>query len=81
VHLGARVDGKEGQPLVVGSVEKGSPAQAADIRAGDEITSVAGHPVASLTELAYWIGLQHKGDTATITVRRAGATLDRRVTF
>jgi S1-C subfamily serine protease len=48
---------------VVGSVEEGSPAEGAGLRAGDEITSFAGHPV------------------AVVTVRRAGATVDLRVTF
>ncbi len=80
VHLGVRIDDK-GPALVVGSIEKGSPAEAAGLRVGDEIRSFAGHPVASLTELTYWIGQEHKGDSAIVTVRRAGATLDRRVTF
>jgi S1-C subfamily serine protease len=81
VHLGVRMDEKAAQPLIVGEVEKGSAAEAAGLRRGDEITSFAGHPVASLTELVYWVGMQHNGDSATITIRRAGATLDRRVTF
>ncbi len=80
VHLGVRID-ENASTLLVGTVEKGSPAEAAGVRPGDEITSFAGHPVGSLTELTYWIGKAHKGDSATLTIRRGGATLDRRVTF
>jgi S1-C subfamily serine protease len=81
VHLGVRMDAKAAAPLVVGSIDKGSPAEAAGLQPGDEITSIAGHPVTSLTELVYWIGKEHKGDSATITVRRAGKTLDLRAAF
>ena len=81
VHLGVRMDDKAAYPLVVGKVEKGSPAEAAGVRPGDEITSFASHLVASLTELVYWTGMLHKGDSTTLTLRRAGATLDLRVMF
>jgi uncharacterized iron-regulated protein len=80
VRLGVGVDDRTGV-LRVGSVVKDSPAGRSGILVGDEITSVAGHPVASVTSLLYWIGKQAKGTAAIVTLRRAGATLDVRVEF
>lgn len=80
VRLGVGIDDSQGT-LAVQSVAGGSPAESAGLRVGDEITSFAGHAVADVTTLVYWVGQQEKGTSAIVTVRRAGTPLDLRVEF
>ena len=56
-----------------------SPAQQAGVETGDEITSIDGQPVTSLTRLTALIGEHAVGDTVTVGVRRSGATHTYRV--
>jgi regulator of sigma E protease len=65
------------EPAVIGSVESGKPASRAGLRPGDEILALDGQPVWSPVLLPR---LQEIGDRdTTITIRRAGRTLDVRV--
>jgi uncharacterized iron-regulated protein len=79
-RLGVGIEEKENR-LIVQSVADGSPAQASDIRVGDEITALGGHSLNGVTSLVYRIGQQVKGSTVTVTIRRDGKMLDVPVGF
>ncbi|MBQ00158.1 MAG: RIP metalloprotease RseP [Acidobacteria bacterium] len=53
LYQGAQIPAYEDQPPVVGSVAEDSPAEAAGIRLGDRILSVAGRQVDTWDELVY----------------------------
>lgn len=59
--------------LQVVSVEGGSPAAAAELRAGDMVRAVDGRPVASLSELAAAL---EAGTAVSLSVARGAETLD-----
>jgi hypothetical protein len=63
----------------VGRVVEDSAARIADIREGDEIVSIDGHPVEKFEELTALIGDKNVGDSATIEVRRDGQLLEKHV--
>lgn len=57
---------------VVASVEPGSPAMSAGLRAGDVVTAIDGRQVRSATELRNRIGLTPLGSEVKLTIRRDG---------
>lgn len=59
-------------------VVPGSPAEEADIRAGDVITSIAGHDIRSNADLRNAIGFLRVGDEVTIDVLHDGRREQRR---
>jgi len=63
---------------LVAQVIPGSPAEKAGIRAGDVITTIAGHGVESNTDLRDAIGLLRVGDEVTIDLLRDGRREHRR---
>jgi len=79
LYHGAEVPTYADQPPVVGVVAAGSPAAGADIRAGDRITTVAGHRVDTwdrfFTEVA-----SRPNREVKIELTRDGVELTRRVT-
>ncbi|HEU5416486.1 MAG TPA: site-2 protease family protein [Streptosporangiaceae bacterium] len=58
----------------------GSPAQAAGIRAGDKVVSIAGRPVSSWTQLSDVIRAQPAGKPVPVVVDRDGRQLSLTVT-
>jgi membrane-associated protease RseP (regulator of RpoE activity) len=62
------------QGAQVGTVQTGSPADQAGLKAGDVITAVDGNAVASPQELRQRIVSHQPGDQVTITYTRAGAS-------
>jgi S1-C subfamily serine protease len=73
----------QGQPAGVGVVQvtPGGPADAAGIRAGDVITSVAGQPVASTQQLATVLAGQEVGRTVPVVVVTGGGKRTVQVTL
>jgi membrane-associated protease RseP (regulator of RpoE activity) len=57
---------------IIGSVEKGSPAEAGGLKAGDIITAIDGQPVADANEVRNRIGLRERGSTVELTIWRVG---------
>ncbi|WP_308123306.1 ABC transporter permease [Modestobacter marinus] len=57
------------------SVQEGSPAADAGLRAGDVITAVGDRPITTSTELTAAVRSAKPGDTVTLTVRRGDQTL------
>lgn len=70
--LGASLDPKSRATVV--EVAEGSPAHAAGVRVGDELTVLAGQPLVSLADVQ-WV-LHHAPDSGSLagTLRRNGAT-------
>ena len=66
----------------VNSVEEGSCAEAAGIRAQDIITAIDGTPIGGIDELRQTLRNYSAGDTATITIYRSSVgTTDVTVVF
>jgi Do/DeqQ family serine protease len=63
---------EETEGAVIGSVEAGSPAQAAGLQAGDVIVAVNGEDVSGATDLRNQIGLASVGSEIAIGYRRDG---------
>jgi putative serine protease PepD len=65
----------------IASVETGTGAAAAGLKAGDVITAVGGKAIASPSALRSIIAAHAPGDSLTLSVRRGGATLSLHVTL
>ncbi|MGB6488069.1 MAG: trypsin-like peptidase domain-containing protein [Steroidobacteraceae bacterium] len=63
---------------LVAQVIPGSPADKAGVRAGDVVTTIAGHRIGSNTDLREAIGLLRVGDPVTIDLLRDGRQQQRR---
>jgi serine protease Do len=63
---------------LVTRVEDGGPAQAVDIRPGDVVTSVGGHPVKDLHDVHEALARHRAGDAVEVVVWRDGKVLSRR---
>ena len=72
-----------GQPtgVVVVSTNAAGAAEKAGIRAGDLITSVGGHAVVSLADLADALAGLRPGDTTTVLLARSGSQVSVKVTL
>jgi len=66
---------------LVGSVEKGTPADAAGLKAGDIITAINGGPIYGASELRNRVGLSPVGTTLELSVLRGGDTKKVKVTI
>jgi regulator of sigma E protease len=66
-------------PAVVGTVLPDSPAERADLRAGDQIVAIDGTPIRSFNELADYVNAR-PAQSMTLAVRRDGNQLLKRVT-
>ncbi len=62
------------QGVQIGSVQSGSPADQAGLKAGDVITAVDGNTVASPQDLRARIVAHQPGDQVTITYARSGTS-------
>lgn len=68
----------EGYGVVVVEVLKGTPAEAAGLRAGDLIVAIRGRPVVEVRGLQRTVGATSVGREVTLTVLRAGERRDLR---
>jgi len=66
---------------IVAQVIPGSPAEKAGLRAGDVVTTIAGHHIESNTDLRNAIGLLRVGDGVTIDLLRDGRRERRHATL
>jgi regulator of sigma E protease len=79
LYRAAEVPVYEGQPPVVGVVAAGSAAERADVRPGDRILSVAGHPVATWED--FFINIVSRANQEIpIELVRDGQPITRKVT-
>ena len=78
-YLGIQA-GDTGQGVYVGSVEAGGPAASAGLKAGDVITSIAGHPTPTLDELTSVLAQLKPGRIVAVKiVLQTGSTTTLRV--
>jgi uncharacterized iron-regulated protein len=80
VLMGVLLYAKEGR-VSVKSVEEGSPAEKAGLRAGDAFVSFDGEPVEDMTDIFYRMGKKKEGDTASLVLLRDGAETPAEITF
>ena len=66
--------------VLVSSVDEGSPAAKAGLKAGDVIVKLDGKPVGDASDLGGAVARLEPGTPATITVQRDGRPLDLKVT-
>jgi serine protease Do/serine protease DegQ len=71
------IDQTEG--ALVGTIEKGSPAETAGVKAGDVVVAMDGKPVHGMTDLRNRIGLMTVGSTVDLTVLRDKGRKDIKV--
>ncbi len=79
LYRGAEVPAFDDQPPVVGAVAAGSPAEKADIRPGDLITSVADREVTTWEQLFIGVGTRANREIS-IDLVRDGAEVEVKVT-
>ena len=80
VRMGVRMEEKEGR-LLVEAVAPGSPASIAGIAKGDELLALDGQPLKEAVDVLFLVGEKREGDTAQVTVRRAGEEKTIPLTF
>lgn len=71
IGVSLEVDAERDRPLSAGEVVDGSPAQAADLRAGDRLLALDGRALSSYDELNEFLRERGPGSEVTLTVRRA----------
>jgi len=65
--------------LIVQSVQEGSPAAAAGLKAGDVLVSAGGQPLVSTADLVWVLHSSPSETTLPVTVRRGAASVDVKV--
>jgi len=66
---------------LIGSVVKGSPAEAAGLRAGDVAVELDGKPLRGMSDLRNRIGMMTLGTAVNVTVLRGGKKQDFKITI
>ena len=79
--LGAAVRDVPGGGALVGIVHPDTPAERGGLKPGDIIVAVEGTPVVDADRLARLVQAARARGSATVTVRRAGASLQLRIPF
>ena len=80
-YMGISVDNRMGIGAYVVSVEPGSSAQNAGIRAGDIIIALGEHDIESVADISQAMRSFKVGDTTTVSVFRGRQILDLNITF
>jgi len=81
IEPGESSDDASESGVPIGTVAEGSPAAAADLRAGDRIVSIGGRAVPDRTQLGVEIRRYLAGDSVRLEVRREEETLSIDVTL
>lgn len=71
IGVSLEIDAERDRPLRATEVVEGSPAQAADLRAGDRLLALDGRALSSYDELIEFLRERGPGSEVTLTVRRA----------
>ena len=79
LYQGAELPAFTEQPAVIGSVETGSPAEAAGIKPGDRIVSVHGRDIANWDNLTMAIGTRANRELSVV-FDRAGERIEKVIT-
>jgi putative serine protease PepD len=79
--LGVELRSLQQGGVLVATVTSGGPAASAGIRAGAVIAKIAGHPVASVDDIAVAIAEERPGSRVAIDLQRAGASRSVEVTL
>ena len=79
LYQGAQLPAYEQQPVVIGSVIAGSPAEQAGLKAGDRVIAINGEPVATWEFLLNEV-LPKANKSITLGVHRDGQLIDVRIT-
>jgi serine protease Do len=90
-YMGVRYDGaspslieNENLPqgaAVIAQVEDGSPADEADLQAGDVVTALNGEPLQNYLEIGNTVASMRPGEEVTLTINRNGETREITVTL
>jgi putative serine protease PepD len=79
-YLGVRIDTTASNALI-SSVQPGTPAAKAGLKAGDAVTSLGGTKISSPEELASVINAHKPGDRVTVTYERGGQSQSVQLTL
>jgi putative serine protease PepD len=80
-YLGIHVGDAPTGGATIGSVQAGSPAATAGLKAGDVITAFDGKPITSADELTAAVAAHVPKDKVTLTITRAGTSMSIDVTL
>ena len=80
-YLGIHVGDAPNGGATIGSVQSGSPAAAAGLKAGDVITAVDGKPITSADDLTAAVAAHAPKDKVTVTITRNGKSVNVDVTL
>lgn len=80
-YLGIHVGDAPNGGATIGSVQSGSPAATAGLKAGDVITAVDGKTITSADDLTAAVAAHAPKDKVTVTITRAGTSMSIDVTL
>ncbi len=78
-YVGVSLTGNTSGGAVIGTVQSGTPATTAGLKAGDVITAVDGKTITSTDDFIAAIDTYQPGQTITLSVRRSGQKLSIKV--
>jgi putative serine protease PepD len=80
-YLGVSLNGGSNGGSEITSVAPSSPASTAGLRPGDVLVAIDGRPVSSTDEAIEQVGAYKPGQTITLTVKRDGGILTKKLTL
>ena len=80
-YVGVELNGNSASGAQVTQIQTNSPAASAGLQAGDVITAINGHPVASTAAFIQTVDGYPPGTTITLTVKHGSSTHDQRLTL
>jgi putative serine protease PepD len=80
-YVGVELSGNSAGGALISSVEAGTPATAAGLKAGDLVTAIDGQAITSTDQFIAVIDNYAPGQTITVTLTRQGQTKQIKVTL